>query len=94
MKPSLIVRRLLVASSLPAALALILAPVLQAEEPEQDGTWIRNANGLWTDPDNWDEGTIANGAGFTADFTAELTALLTVTLNGNRTIGNILFTDG
>ena len=53
-----------------------------------------NGDGNWTDSAKWLDGKIANGADSTANFTAELTAARVVTLNGNRTIGNIVFTDG
>ncbi len=78
--------RLLLAST------LLAAPILHAQN--QDGTWITDGNGNWTDTSNWDDGDIANGSGFTAFFTAELTGDRVVSLNGNRTIGNITFTDG
>jgi autotransporter-associated beta strand protein len=73
-----------------AAMAMSLASTLHAA----DGTWTNDVDGNWTDVGNW-SGAIADGVGFTAYFTAELaTANRTVTLNGNRTIGNITFTDG
>jgi autotransporter-associated beta strand protein len=72
----------------------LLAAVNSAHAQDQDGTWIANASSTWTTAANWQDNQIANGAGFTANFTAELTALITVTLDGDRTIGNIVFTDG
>lgn len=59
----------------------------------QDGTWIHNGNGNWSDSARWSGGTIASGTDFTAFFTAELTGNRTVTVDTARTIGNITFTD-
>jgi autotransporter-associated beta strand protein len=62
-----------------------------------DGTW-NGITGNWTDTTNpggvWSGGIIANGADSTANFTGvDIAADQTITLNGNRTIGNIIFTD-
>lgn len=59
-----------------------------------DGFWIAG-NGSWTNPNNWDSGTIADGTDNTAYFglLANIPANLTVTLDGGRTIGNLFFTD-
>jgi autotransporter-associated beta strand protein len=58
-----------------------------------DGTWI-GTSGNWDDPDIWTNGLIANGIGSTASFTGvDIAADQTVALNGNRTIGNIVFSD-
>ncbi len=86
MKPTKPIRQLLLAS------ALLAAPIVHAQD--QDGTWITDGDGNWTDAINWADEEIANGSGFTAFFTAELTGDRVVSLNGNRTIGNITFTDG
>lgn len=59
------------------------------------GSWITDGNGNWTDSLNWNGGTIADGAGFTADFTNNITNNTSVSLNGtSRTIGTINFSDG
>ncbi|MCB1132475.1 MAG: autotransporter-associated beta strand repeat-containing protein, partial [Verrucomicrobiae bacterium] len=60
-----------------------------------DGTWINTAGGSWSTANpNWAGDQIADGAGFTADFsTVDVTADLTVTLDGTRTIGNLVFGD-
>jgi|GEM_PF-3212867 len=58
-----------------------------------DGTWNGSA-GNWSSAGIWDGGAIATGADATAFFTAELTANRTVTVDTDRTIGNLTFTDG
>jgi len=88
MKPTPKLRRclLLAASSL---LAICSASA------QSSGTWVPDADGNWTVAENWFDNIIADGSGNTANFTAELTADRIVSLNGiNRTIGNIVFTDG
>lgn len=58
-----------------------------------DGTW-NGVTGNWTDAPTWSGGTLADGTGFTANFTGvDIAADQIITLNGNRTIGNITFTD-
>jgi fibronectin-binding autotransporter adhesin len=58
------------------------------------GTWTNPAGGSWAATGNWSGGTVANGSGFTADFsTLDLSADATVTLDGARTIGNLVFGD-
>jgi autotransporter-associated beta strand protein len=58
----------------------------------QDGSWTALASGIWSSPANWSGGIVADGAGSTATFaTAGLTVPLTVTLDTNRTIGNLVF---
>ena len=66
----------------------VLAP------PPTDGTWITDGNGNWSDPANWQDGTVADGPGKTAFFTKNITtATRVVTVDTARTIGNITFTD-
>jgi autotransporter-associated beta strand protein len=68
---------------------LLTAPSARA----LDGTWL-GASGNWNAPGTWSGGTIADGAGFTANFTGvNLTAAQTITLTAPQTIGNITFTD-
>src|SRR5882672_8293777 len=56
----------------------------------QNGIWNVDADGLWSDTANWSGGTIATGAGNTADFgTPPITAEPTVTLDISRTIGTL-----
>jgi autotransporter-associated beta strand protein len=61
--------------------------------PAAGSTWL-GTSGNWNDSVIWVGGTIANGADSTASFTdVDIAADQTITLNGNRTIGNIVFTD-
>ena len=77
--------------------ALALAAVLLFSTASQaaDGTWTQLTSGnLWSVGTNWSGGTIADGAGFTANFnTLDLTADTTVRLDSARTIGNLIFAD-
>ena len=57
-------------------------------------TWITAGGGTWTAAGNWAAGLLGNGATVTADFsTLDLTANATVTLDGARTLGNLVFGD-
>lgn len=62
-----------------------------------DGTFDRSTNGTysWDNSGNWASGGIADGAGFTATFAGTGTATgnpgLIITLDTNRTIGNLTF---
>ena len=61
-----------------------------------DGTWNSTTSANWNVATNppWAGGTVANGAGFTANFnTLDPTADVTVTLGVDRTIGNLTFGD-
>ena len=71
-----------------ALIGLLAVPYAQAD----DGTWTANANGNWSDPGNWDGGTIADGAGFTATLDDVISGNRTIT-NDGRTIGNITAAD-
>lgn len=56
--------------------------------------WTNLAGGSWPVAANWTNGIVADGADVTADFSRlNLTANRTVTLDGARTIGNLLFGD-
>jgi fibronectin-binding autotransporter adhesin len=63
--------------------------------PGADGTWIQTAAGPfdWGTSANWNNGTVAAGADWTANFTPNLAANQTINLESARTIGNINFTD-
>jgi fibronectin-binding autotransporter adhesin len=74
------------------AAAILLALVLGEAAHADDGTWTVDADGNWSDPGNWDSGTVADGTGFFAGF-SNITASRTVTLDTNRTIGNLSFSD-
>jgi autotransporter-associated beta strand protein len=58
-----------------------------------DGTWNVDANGLWSGAGNWSASTIADGAGFIANFTNNITADRTVSLDTDRTINRVNFSD-
>jgi fibronectin-binding autotransporter adhesin len=59
-----------------------------------DGTWTYDGNGNWSDTTKWLNGTVADGAGHTADFsTINITANRTVTLDSDRIIGTLKFGD-
>jgi fibronectin-binding autotransporter adhesin len=53
-----------------------------------NGTYT-NGNGAWSTAGNWQVGTIADGADYTATFRGPGNASYTVTNDGPRTIGNI-----
>lgn len=64
-----------------------------ARTPPANGTWINPAGGDWSVPGNW-EGPVADGADNTANFNAlDLTGDIHVTLDGDRTIGHLVFSD-
>lgn len=59
------------------------------------GTWIQPvSDGLWSDPSNWNNAVVADGAANTADFnTLDLTANNLVHLDSPRTINKVVFGD-
>lgn len=59
-----------------------------------DGFWNVDADGTWSNTANWLNGTIAAGTDFTAYFANDITTTRTITLDLNRTIGNLVFNDG
>lgn len=67
--------------------------VSSAHAQDQDGSWLGDSAGDWTDGTKWTDGLIANGADFTATFGNVITAATAITLNGDRTIGNITASD-
>ena len=61
---------------------------------QTDGTWTANASGNWSNPANWAGGTVASGAGSTADLsTVDITADHVVTLDVPVTIGTLRLSD-
>src|SRR5882672_7422555 len=60
-----------------------------------DGTWTQaTSGGLWSNPANWSGGTIADGAGATANLgTLNLAANNTVVLDASHTLSAIKFSD-
>lgn len=58
-----------------------------------DGTWITDGSSTWSNTANWQGGIVADGSGFTANFNTNITTTRTVTLDSNRTLGNLVFGD-
>src|SRR5688572_18049471 len=75
-----------------AAAVLGVSPLVPSAQAD-NGTWNSNTDGNWSDSTKWLNGIVADGAGFTANFVFNITATRTVTLDANRTIGNLTFTD-
>jgi autotransporter-associated beta strand protein len=57
-----------------------------------DGAWNVDDNGSWSEAAKWTP-DVADGAGSTATFANDQTLDATITLDGNRTIGNVVFGD-
>lgn len=60
-----------------------------------DGTWtdITAGPNIWSSSAFWSGGVVADDAGFTANFTSNITATTRVTLDSNRNITNLNFSD-
>ena len=59
-----------------------------------EGVWTNLAGGAWGASGNWTNGIIGSGANITADFSQlTLTANTTIALNGQQTVGNLVFGD-
>jgi len=72
---------------------LFTTPVPGATGPSS-GTWAVDADGLWTDPANWVDGTVAYGPGNIADFsTIDITSDRCVTVDKLIQIGGLRFGD-
>ncbi|NNC87181.1 MAG: hypothetical protein HKN82_01835 [Akkermansiaceae bacterium] len=74
-----------------ALVALIGLPTLPHVHAA-DGTWTADADGNWSDTANWAGGIVGDGADSTATLDG-ITANRTVTLDSDRTIGNIIAAD-
>ncbi len=62
--------------------------------PPSSGAWSNTDGGQWGAVANWSNNTVAIGSGNTADFSMlDLTADAAVTLDGERTIGHLIFGD-
>ncbi len=74
---------------------VLLMPLHPAPCLADTGTWIDTTTGpnLWSNSAMWSGGTIADGAGFNANFTSNITVNTTVTLDSNRNISNLNFSD-
>jgi rhamnogalacturonan endolyase len=59
------------------------------------GAWIQPVSGgLWSDPSNWNNAVVADGAANIADFsTLDLSADIAVQLDSSRTINRVIFGD-
>ena len=76
----------------PLALCAGLALTLNARAG--DGTWTATAAaGNWGDPLNWQGGSVADASGSTATFSTDIAAATTVTLDGARSVSNLVFSD-
>ena len=76
------------------ALALAALGISTAPLCAQNGTWSTVGGGSWATAGNWTGGIIATGVSATADFSqVGLSAASTVTLDGAKTIGNLIFGD-
>jgi autotransporter-associated beta strand protein len=70
--------------------AAVIAMTAGNSSLAQSGAWNVDADGTWSNPGNWLDGIVADGAGNTADFSAfPITAERTVTLDTSRTLGTI-----
>jgi autotransporter-associated beta strand protein len=58
-----------------------------------DGTWIYDGNGNWSDGTKWLNGLVANGPDQTAYFTTAISDRRDVTLDADRTIGYLQFSN-
>jgi autotransporter-associated beta strand protein len=85
MKPSNLLRSFLLA----AGSSLLAVTSASA----QSGSWLGDSAGNWSDTTKWTTGTVADGADNTATFGNVITADRIITLDGNRTIGNITASD-
>lgn len=59
-----------------------------------DGTWTNGGSSVWSTPGNWSGGIVADGSTFTANFnTLDIAADRIVSLDGDRTLTNLIFGD-
>lgn len=60
-----------------------------------DGTWTDTGPGPsnWSDATKWSGEAIADGSGFAANFTPNIAATTVVTLDSDRTVGSVTFSD-
>lgn len=78
----------------PGLLACVFVFGAAVDGRTQDGTWISDVDGLWSDTANWLGGIVASGAGNTATFSNEFASTVQVNLDSARTIGNLIFQQG
>ena len=73
---------------------LVLLAVFLSSNVTQaaSGSWAYDSNGNWSDTTKWVGGLVANGVDSTANFTIDVSpGDGNVTLDTNRTIGNLTF---
>lgn len=58
------------------------------------GNWIADADGTWTSSPNWESERVPSGKGHVAIFGPAITAARTVTMDTDRTVGEIRFDSG
>jgi autotransporter-associated beta strand protein len=56
--------------------------------------WAAAGGGSWNTPGNWTTGTVPNGVGVQAVLGASLTSSSIITLDGNQTVGSLIFNNG
>ena len=84
---------------LPSRLFLLVAPLVAAWPAHRvvaqtNGTFTNLNGGGWGATGNWSGGTIAAGADAIADIsTLNITAARAISLDGNRTVGSLIFRD-
>ena len=61
--------------------------------PSASPRWTADADGTWGTGTNWLNATSPNGAGLRAVFARDITADRTITVEGNKTVGAIVFED-
>ena len=79
--------------SLRAVAASLFIGISAAALQATDGTFNQTTAGTysWDTAGNWTPGNIADGSGFTATFTSGSTGTFIVTVDSDRTIGNLTF---
>ncbi len=75
------------------ALAAVTLAATASTTLADTGAWIGPVSGLWSNPNNWIQGTVASGTDAVAFFSATLVADTTVTLDLPLSIGDISFND-
>ena len=73
------------------ALAALFAGLSLSAAFAASGTWTNTAASDWFNPDNWDNGTIASGASFTATLNATTGSNVGINLDQDLILGRITF---
>src|SRR5205085_7914678 len=58
-----------------------------------DSQWINTGGGSWGNAANWSAG-VPNGSQSTARFLGAITGASTISLNGDKTVGQVFFNNG